>query len=83
MAGLRLFQEKNVAKGGHDKFERSFERRKEEKARIKAGLPGEDDAPLPPPVEPIKNANDGPGRNDPCPCGSGKKYKQCCLKKDK
>ena len=21
-----------------------------------------------------------PGRNDPCPCGSGKKYKQCCLK---
>jgi uncharacterized protein YchJ len=19
------------------------------------------------------------GRNDPCPCGSGKKYKQCCL----
>jgi len=22
-----------------------------------------------------------PGRNDPCPCGSGKKYKQCCLNK--
>lgn len=22
-----------------------------------------------------------PGRNDPCPCGSGKKYKQCCLPK--
>lgn len=21
-----------------------------------------------------------PGRNDPCPCGSGKKYKQCCGK---
>lgn len=21
------------------------------------------------------------GRNDPCPCGSGKKYKQCCLDK--
>lgn len=19
-----------------------------------------------------------PGRNDPCPCGSGRKYKQCC-----
>ena len=30
--------------------------------------------------EPVKN--DGPkiGRNDPCPCGSGKKYKQCCGK---
>jgi tetratricopeptide (TPR) repeat protein len=23
-----------------------------------------------------------PGRNDPCPCGSGKKYKKCCLPKD-
>ena len=22
------------------------------------------------------------GRNDPCPCGSGKKYKHCCLEKD-
>ena len=22
------------------------------------------------------------GRNDPCPCGSGKKYKQCCLDKN-
>ncbi|MBI5889445.1 MAG: tetratricopeptide repeat protein [Nitrosomonadales bacterium] len=24
---------------------------------------------------------DAPGRNDPCPCGSGKKYKKCCLGK--
>jgi hypothetical protein len=23
-----------------------------------------------------------PGRNEPCHCGSGKKYKQCCLEKD-
>lgn len=23
------------------------------------------------------------GRNDPCPCGSGKKYKVCCLNKPK
>jgi TolA-binding protein len=22
------------------------------------------------------------GRNDPCPCGSGQKYKRCCLEKD-
>lgn len=26
----------------------------------------------------IKNTNKI-GRNDPCPCGSGKKYKKCCL----
>ncbi|MDR1499299.1 MAG: preprotein translocase subunit SecA, partial [Rickettsiales bacterium] len=25
----------------------------------------------------------GVGRNDPCPCGSGKKYKQCCGKTEK
>lgn len=24
----------------------------------------------------------GIGRNDPCPCGSGKKFKQCCLGKE-
>ncbi|MEP6971108.1 MAG: SEC-C metal-binding domain-containing protein [Betaproteobacteria bacterium] len=23
------------------------------------------------------------GRNDPCPCASGKKYKHCCLEKDR
>lgn len=23
-----------------------------------------------------------PGRNDPCHCGSGRKYKHCCLAKD-
>lgn len=26
-------------------------------------------------------APDQPGRNDPCPCGSGLKYKRCCLEK--
>ena len=32
--------------------------------------------------EPVKKVKIG--RNDPCPCGSGKKYKHCCMnKKDK
>ena len=26
--------------------------------------------------------NARPGRNEPCPCGSGRKYKHCCLAKD-
>jgi len=30
---------------------------------------------------PIKSTQAKVGRNDPCPCGSGKKYKQCCLAK--
>jgi hypothetical protein len=32
-----------------------------------------------PPSEPARNPLRGVGRNDPCPCGSGKKYKKCCL----
>ncbi len=28
--------------------------------------------------EPIKRAEPKVGRNDPCPCGSGKKHKKCC-----
>ena len=28
--------------------------------------------------EPIRNSSPKVGRNDPCPCGSGKKYKNCC-----
>ena len=28
---------------------------------------------------PVKSAQAKVGRNDPCPCGSGKKYKHCCL----
>jgi preprotein translocase subunit SecA len=31
--------------------------------------------------EPIRHIGPKVGRNDPCPCGSGKKYKACCLRK--
>ena len=37
---------------------------------------------LPAPVQVLVSAasvsKGGPGRNEPCPCGSGKKYKKCC-----
>ena|SRR5437868_5039983 len=29
----------------------------------------------------VKSTGERIGRNDPCKCGSGKKYKQCCLRK--
>ena len=32
------------------------------------------------PKEPVTHSGPQTGRNDPCPCGSGKKYKKCCLK---
>jgi len=31
------------------------------------------------PSQPIRHNPEQVGRNDPCPCGSGKKYKKCCL----
>jgi len=30
----------------------------------------------------VRNTNNRPGRNDPCWCGSGKKYKQCHMQED-
>ena len=46
---------------------------------IVARLP--DLAPPPPPPATVRAAA-RPGRNDLCPCGSGKKYKKCCADKD-
>ena len=33
--------------------------------------------------QPVRTAAKKIGPNDPCPCGSGKKYKKCCMQKDK
>ena len=68
-------------KSPEDSFARHFDRKRSAEERHKKRLPGADEDPLPPPVEPIKNTSTTPNRNDPCPCGSGKKYKQCCMKK--
>ena len=57
------------------RFDRKHKIEKEHRKQI----PTEDEPALPPPVEPVK-AEKEPGRNDPCPCGSGKKYKKCCGK---
>ena len=32
-------------------------------------------------LEPVRNLAKKVGRNDPCPCGSGKKFKACCMRK--
>ncbi|WZO99583.1 preprotein translocase subunit SecA [Isosphaeraceae bacterium EP7] len=32
-------------------------------------------------AEPVRHTGQKVGRNDPCPCGSGKKYKSCCMRK--
>ncbi|MEE8385316.1 MAG: SEC-C metal-binding domain-containing protein [Dehalococcoidia bacterium] len=68
---------------GSDQFDSHFERQREQKERRQGDLPGADEAPLPSPGETIRKHQAEPSRNEPCPCGSGKKYKQCCLKQDR
>ena len=46
-------------------------------ARLAAGRGREQRAESP---EPLKRPGSKLGRNDPCPCGSGKKFKKCCAK---
>ncbi len=69
-----------MIKGSDPRGER-FHLREEKNREYKKQLPGEDEEPLPPPVEPIQS-HGKPKRNAPCPCGSGKKYKQCCAKSE-
>jgi curved DNA-binding protein CbpA len=51
--------------------------KKYKKLKRKTGIPDEEDedSALP---EPVRRSQPKVGRNDPCPCGSGKKYKRCC-----
>ena len=67
-----------MALGADDAAQR-FEQRRKRKERHQSQLPGQDEEQLPPPVETIRGQA-SPKRNDPCTCGSGKKYKQCCGK---
>ncbi|MBL4884401.1 MAG: preprotein translocase subunit SecA [Planctomycetaceae bacterium] len=46
---------------------------------VEGNLPPEPGAPDKS-TDPIRNRDQKVGRNDPCPCGSGKKYKKCCGK---
>ena len=43
-------------------------------------MQAQQDATRPQKIETIRRAVPKVGRNDPCPCGSGKKYKKCCGK---
>ncbi len=61
----------------HDEFEEELPPEPAGTQNIVEGnLPPEPGAPDKP-IEPIRNRVEKVGRNDPCPCGSGKKYKKC------
>jgi preprotein translocase subunit SecA len=46
--------------------------------RLLAGAGGPSEEEAQPSMAPGRNQGPKVGRNDPCPCGSGKKYKKCC-----
>jgi hypothetical protein len=56
------------------------ERWKEEEARRSGDDLEDDELFAEEPVLPYVRETPKVGRNDPCPCGSGKKYKKCCLR---
>ena len=48
-------------------------------AKVAPSAPaGEPEPPDPAAPRPVRRSQEKVGRNDPCPCGSGKKYKKCC-----
>ena len=81
MSGYEMFdemtqniREETVRLLFHIKIEQKVER--EQVAKV-TGTNKDDSAPK----GPVKRANAKVYPNDPCPCGSGKKYKQCCGRK--
>jgi preprotein translocase subunit SecA len=50
--------------------------------RMRRALPSAPDLPANGPVSTVRRRGTKVGRNDPCPCGSGKKYKKCCMKNE-
>jgi preprotein translocase subunit SecA len=57
-----------------DELEAEFQRKKRRELE-QARLAGSGDYQ---PVQQVVRSGVKVGRNDPCPCGSGKKYKKCC-----
>jgi preprotein translocase subunit SecA len=56
-----------------DEIEASFQRKKKKELE-QARMAGAGDMQ----IQQVVRSGDKVGRNDPCPCGSGKKYKKCC-----
>ncbi|MDX9894970.1 MAG: preprotein translocase subunit SecA [Desulfofustis sp.] len=58
-----------------ERLEEERRQRQEREMRLNKGAAGGEEQKG---AEPVKRDGDKIGRNAPCPCGSGKKYKKCC-----
>ena len=70
----RFFKVRVVRRG--DQFRAPIQTQKEEVKSLTDNRPGQVSK-----QSTVKRSNKKVGRNDPCPCGSGKKYKKCCYPK--
>jgi len=82
----RLFKvqiKKNEEEGEESKPKEEYKPRsmRQKPRKLKYGR-GEE-SPEPDKEQPVTRQGDKVGRNDPCPCGSGRKYKRCCGASDK
>lgn len=67
-----------------EEIENAFRKMQSMIGRGNAAPPAKDPDPEPQPrLQPFLRTEKPTGRNDPCPCGSGKKFKKCCLGKHK
>jgi len=71
---VRIMQEDDVERLEAERRERQEQERAQ--ARLNKGAAGEDASV----TKPMKREGEKVGRNAPCPCGSGKKFKKCCGK---
>jgi preprotein translocase subunit SecA len=69
---VRVVQEEEVERLEEERKRRQEQER--EQVRMNKGPAGEDEKGQ----QPVKREGEKIGRNAPCPCGSGKKYKKCC-----
>ena len=66
----KLFRVQPVSETDMERLER---KRRNEQQRMTLSWGEEETS-----KKPVKRHDKKVGRNDPCPCGSGKKYKRCC-----
>jgi preprotein translocase subunit SecA len=72
--GVKVPEEQKVAQAALQDFTRKIQKKKEKEMadlQFVGGAPGAG-------TKETVIRGDKVGRNDPCPCGSGKKYKKCC-----
>jgi uncharacterized protein YecA (UPF0149 family) len=77
MAALKAGIDLNDHEAMHD-FMASYNRQRLASQRPAPQAPFPPAASLPVPARPVRRSEPKIGRNVPCPCGSGKKFKKCC-----